>query len=117
MEIGLHEAMAMAEGLLLRFSVTGDSLAPPGGAMMACSVMGRPMLCQIRARRDRDGVQKACVHLSALHGREDAPSWELWVGSDCRWESRLLGGGELMESDWETDGAIGRAVSMRSAAT
>lgn len=116
METGLNEVMAMAEGQLFRFNVTGDRWAPPGGAMRACSVMERPMWYQIHIRRDEDGSQKACVSLSFRHGRENGPTWELWVGSDCRWESKVFGGGTLMESEWETDDAIERAVRTRNAA-
>lgn len=112
MEVGLHEVMAMAEGMMFRFERTGDRYAPPGCAMQACSVKGNPFWYQIHVRGDRDGKQKACVSLS-MRG-EDAPSWELWVDSDCRWDGRLYGGRTLTDREWDIDDAIGFAIDTRN---
>lgn len=115
METGLHEAMAMAEGTMLRFMRTGDRYAPPACARRPCSVMERPMWYQIHVRQDERGEDKACVSLGFQRGKDGAPQWELWVGSDCRWERRLFGGRTLTEDEWELDDAIEGAVAARNA--
>ena len=115
MWMGLHEAMSMAEGMMFRLEKAGDAYAPPGSARMECSVMGVPMLCQTSLRKAEDGGQKACISLSLLRG-EDTASWELWLDSACRWESKLFSGGRtLLPDEWEIDGAVGYAVRMRNA--
>lgn len=114
MEVGLHEVMAMAEGMLFRFERTGDRHAPPGHAMSPCSVRGAPFWYQIDIKRDAGGGRKARVSLRPRHG-EDALSWELWVDDSCRWDGRLHGGGELADSARALDDAIAYAIGVRNA--
>ena len=114
-EVGLHEVMAMAEGMMFRFEKSGDRYAPPGCAMQPCSIMERLMWYQIHIRQDSNGKQKACVSLRMRH-EENSPSWELWVGDDCRWNGRLFSGGRtILEDEWKIDEAISRAVDTRNA--
>lgn len=113
MEAGLHEVMAMAEGVMFRLDKAGDRWAPPVYASQACSVKGSPFWYRICVREDRDGETKACVSLD-MRGVEDAPSWELWLDGGCRWDSRLYGGRTLSELEWDIDEAIGSAVAARN---
>lgn len=115
MESGLHEVMAMAEGMLFRFEKTGDRYAPPAFAMGGCSVKGRPAWFRICVRESEEGDECSCVDLY-LRDYEGSPWWELRLGGDCRWSSKIFyGGRDIGDVEWEVDDAIGDAIRTRNA--
>lgn len=113
---GIVEAMSMAEGALFRFSRTGDYFEPPCWMMGTLCMMERPMGFQISVKETIDGtVARISLHLRG--SGEQAPTWELCLGMDGKWDGRVFSGGRAMfEGEWEIDSAIAKAVRYRNAA-
>ena len=122
---GLVEVMAMAEGALFRYGKTGDRYEAPCWAMGGCSVNGHRMAFQMAVMGGEKGPCSAGAaeseperaEVSIRMDGDGAPSWELWVTADGKWDGRLYSGGRtLLAREWEVDGAIEKAVRRRNAA-